>query len=46
MGALGLVLTGGYRPDPAVLDAVKVANLFAMIVPRTRTRSRPSSTTC
>ena len=33
VGALGLVLTGGYRPDPAVLDAVKVANLFAMIVP-------------
>jgi BioD-like phosphotransacetylase family protein len=32
-GALGLVLTGGYRPDPVVLDAVRSANLFAMIVP-------------
>jgi BioD-like phosphotransacetylase family protein len=32
-GALGLVLTGGYRPDPAVLDAIRDANLFALIVP-------------
>jgi phosphate acetyltransferase len=33
VGALGLVLTGGYRPDPSVLDAIRLANLFAMIVP-------------
>ena len=31
--ALGLVLTGGYRPRPAVLDAIRRANLFATIVP-------------
>jgi BioD-like phosphotransacetylase family protein len=32
-GALGLVLTGGYRPDAAVVDAIRSANLFATIVP-------------
>ena len=31
--ALGLVLTGGYRPRPAVLDAIRDADLFATIVP-------------
>ncbi len=31
--ALGLVLTGGYRPRAAVLDAIRDANLFATIVP-------------
>lgn len=31
--ALGLVLTGGYRPRPAVLDAIRRADLFAAIVP-------------
>jgi hypothetical protein len=31
--ALGLVLTGGYRPRQAVLDAIRRANLFATIVP-------------
>jgi len=31
--ALGLVLTGGYRPRQAVLEAIKRANLFASIVP-------------
>jgi phosphate acetyltransferase len=31
--ALGLVLTGGYRPRQAVLDAIRRANLFASIVP-------------
>ena len=31
--ALGLVLTGGYRPRPAVLDAIRAADLFATIVP-------------
>ena len=30
--ALGLVLTGGYRPRPAVLDAIRRADLFATIV--------------
>jgi BioD-like phosphotransacetylase family protein len=30
--ALGLVLTGGYRPRPAVLDAVRGADLFATLV--------------
>ncbi len=30
--ALGLVLTGGYRPRQAVLDAIRRANLFATIV--------------
>ncbi len=32
-GALGLVLTGGYRPDAAVMDAIRTANLFATLVP-------------
>ena len=32
-GALGLVLTGGYRPDGAVVDAIRAANLFATLVP-------------
>ncbi len=31
--ALGLVLTGGYRPRKAVLDAIREADLFATIVP-------------
>jgi BioD-like phosphotransacetylase family protein len=30
---LGLVLTGGYRPDGAVVDAIRTANLFATLVP-------------
>ena len=30
--ALGLVLTGGYRPRRTVLDAIRYANLFATIV--------------
>ena len=30
--ALGLVLTGGYRPRPTVLDAIRYADLFATIV--------------
>ncbi|HEY8868696.1 MAG TPA: AAA family ATPase [Candidatus Limnocylindrales bacterium] len=30
--ALGLVLTGGYRPRPAVLQAIRRANLFATLV--------------
>jgi BioD-like phosphotransacetylase family protein len=32
-GALGLVLTGGYRPARAVLDAIRAADLFATLVP-------------
>jgi BioD-like phosphotransacetylase family protein len=32
-GALGLVLTGGYRPPEAVLDAIRSADLFATLVP-------------
>jgi BioD-like phosphotransacetylase family protein len=32
-GALGLVLTGGYRPDATVLDAIRRADLFATLVP-------------
>jgi BioD-like phosphotransacetylase family protein len=32
-GALGLVLSGGYRPDEAILDAIRAADLFAMLVP-------------
>jgi BioD-like phosphotransacetylase family protein len=32
-GALGLVLTGGYRPAEAVLDAIRTADLFATLVP-------------
>jgi hypothetical protein len=31
--ALGLVLTGGYRPRAAVLEAIRDADLFATIVP-------------
>jgi BioD-like phosphotransacetylase family protein len=30
---LGLVLTGGYRPRAAVLEAIRAADLFATIVP-------------
>jgi BioD-like phosphotransacetylase family protein len=32
-GALGLVLTGGYRPPESVLDAIRAADLFATLVP-------------
>jgi BioD-like phosphotransacetylase family protein len=32
-GPLGLVLTGGYRPDERVLDAIRSADLFATLVP-------------
>jgi hypothetical protein len=31
--ALGLVLTGGYRPDRVVVEAIRGANLFATLVP-------------
>ncbi len=31
--ALGLVLTGGYRPRQAVIDAIRRADLFATLVP-------------
>jgi BioD-like phosphotransacetylase family protein len=31
--ALGLVLTGGYRPRPAIVDAIRRADLFATLVP-------------
>ena len=31
-GAIGIVLTGGYRPDARVLDAIRAADLFAMLV--------------
>jgi BioD-like phosphotransacetylase family protein len=31
--ALGLVLSGGYRPRPAVLEMIRAADLFATIVP-------------
>jgi len=31
--AIGLVLTGGYRPRPAVIAAIRRANLFATLVP-------------
>ena len=31
--ALGLVLTGGYRPDAPVVDAIRRARLFATLVP-------------
>jgi BioD-like phosphotransacetylase family protein len=31
--AIGLVLTGGYRPRPPVLAAIRRANLFAILVP-------------
>jgi hypothetical protein len=30
--ALGIVLSGGYRPAPAILDAIRAADLFAMLV--------------
>ncbi len=30
--AIGLVLTGGYRPRPAVLDAIRRSDLFATLV--------------
>jgi uncharacterized protein len=32
-GAVGLVLTGGYRPSEGVLDAIRAADLFATLVP-------------
>jgi len=32
-GALGIDLSGGYRPGDRVLDAIRTADLFAMIVP-------------
>jgi hypothetical protein len=32
--AIGLVLTGGYRPRGAVIDAIRRADLFATLVPR------------
>jgi BioD-like phosphotransacetylase family protein len=32
-GALGLVLTGGYRPPKDVLDAIRAVDLFATLVP-------------
>src|SRR5436190_11628922 len=32
--AIGLVLTGGYRPRDAVLAAIRQADLFATLVPR------------
>ena len=31
--AIGLVLTGGYRPRPSVLAAIREADLFATLVP-------------
>jgi len=31
--AIGLVLTGGYRPRPAVIEAIRRADLFATLVP-------------
>ncbi len=31
--ALGLVLTGGYRPRPSVVDAIRELGIFATIVP-------------
>ncbi len=31
--ALGLLLTGGYRPRPAIIDAIRRADLFATLVP-------------
>src|SRR5206468_977113 len=31
--ALGLVLTGGYRPSPSVLAEIRRADLFAALVP-------------
>jgi BioD-like phosphotransacetylase family protein len=32
-GAIGLVLTGGYRPADRVLDAIREADMFATLVP-------------
>jgi BioD-like phosphotransacetylase family protein len=32
-GVIGLVLTGGYRPNGTVLDSIRQADLFATIVP-------------
>jgi len=32
--AIGLVLTGGYRPRRSVIEAIRRANLFATLVPR------------
>ncbi len=32
-GGLGLVLTGGYRPRPGTIDAIRSADLFAVLVP-------------
>jgi BioD-like phosphotransacetylase family protein len=32
-GPLGLVMTGGYRPAPPVIDAIRKADLFATLVP-------------
>jgi BioD-like phosphotransacetylase family protein len=32
-GPLGIVLTGGYRPSPAVIDAIRRVDLFATLVP-------------
>jgi BioD-like phosphotransacetylase family protein len=43
--ALGLVLTGGYRPRPAVLDAIRGADLFAVLV-REDTYAVARCTTC
>ncbi len=31
--AVGLVLTGGYRPRPTVIDAIREADIFATLVP-------------
>ncbi len=45
--AIGLVLTGGYRPRSTVLDAIRyVGPLRDARATPTRTRSRPRSTTC
>ena len=32
-GAVGLVLTGGYAPSPATIEAIRQADLFATLVP-------------
>ncbi len=32
-GALGLVLSGGYRPSDAVIDSIRRADIFATLVP-------------
>jgi BioD-like phosphotransacetylase family protein len=32
-GAIGLVLSGGYRPPDGLLDAIRAADLFATLVP-------------